>query len=63
MLPLGQIGLLMCSAGTANVKQPARKVTEEHEAKLRFYNPELHAASFVLPTFARKVIADANKDN
>ena len=52
----------MCSAGTANVKQPARKVTEEHEAKLRFYNHELHAASFVLPTFARKVLADANKD-
>ena len=58
----GQIGLLVCGRGRESVKAPVREMSSAHRDLLRFYNPALHAASFVLPTFARKAI-DAPKQS
>ena len=58
----GQIGLLVCGRGRESVKAPVREMSPGHRDLLRFYNPALHTASFVLPTFARKAI-DAPKQN
>ena len=58
----GQIGLLVCGRGRESVKAPVREMTPGPRDLLRFYNPALHTASFVLPTFARKAI-DAPKQN
>ena len=44
------------------VTRPVREMSAEHSDQLRFYNPELHAASFVLPTFARKAINAPKQD-
>jgi len=60
--PSGQIGLLVCSRGRVEVTRPVREMSPEHRDMLRFYNPELHAASFVLPTFARKAINAPKQD-
>ena len=42
--------------------RPVRELSPEHSDLLRFYSPELHAASFVLPTFARKAINAPKQD-
>ncbi|RPA87156.1 spermidine synthase [Ascobolus immersus RN42] len=57
--PSGQIGFLVCTKdSTRNVKVPLRKWTREEEEKLcRYYNADIHAASFVLPNFARNKLA------
>ena len=40
-----------------NVKVPLRSWSAEEEEKLcKYYNKDIHTASFVLPTFARKVL-------
>ena len=52
----------MCGRGRDSVTAPVREMSAAHRDLLRFYNPALHAASFVLPTFARKAI-DAPKQN
>jgi spermidine synthase len=54
--PSGQIGFMVCSKDpNADVKKPLRRWTPEEEAeKCRYYNAEIHAASFILPTFAKK---------
>ncbi|EFX01250.1 spermidine synthase [Grosmannia clavigera kw1407] len=56
--PSGQIGFMVCSKDpNANLKMPLRSWTAEEEAKLcRYYNAEIHKASFVLPTFAAKAL-------
>lgn len=54
--PSGQIGFMVCCKDpTRDVKVPLRRWTpEEEEQKCRYYNAEVHKASFVLPTFAKK---------
>jgi len=49
---------MVCSKDpNANVKVPLRKWTAEEEVKLcRYYNSEIHKASFVLPTFAAQAL-------
>ncbi|KAF9582325.1 putrescine aminopropyltransferase [Lunasporangiospora selenospora] len=56
--PCGQIGLMVCSKdGGLNVPEPLRKWTKEQEAKFcRYYNSEIHRASFVLPQFAKAAL-------
>jgi len=60
--PSGQIGLLVCSKSKKDVKTPVGEMTESHRSQLRFYTPELHTASFVLPKFAQLVIAAPKQD-
>lgn len=56
--PSGQIGFMVCSKNpSANLKKPLRSVDPEKERKLyKYYNQEIHEASFVLPTFARNAL-------
>jgi len=56
--PSGQIGFMVCSKDAdRNLKVPLRSWSEEEEERLcRYYSKEIHAASFVLPTFARKAL-------
>ncbi|KAM7193804.1 Spermidine/spermine synthase [Rhypophila sp. PSN 637] len=56
--PSGQIGFMVCSKDpNANVKVPLRKWSAKEEVKLcRYYNAEIHKASFILPTFAAEAL-------
>ncbi|KAK3327760.1 Spermine/spermidine synthase-domain-containing protein [Cercophora scortea] len=56
--PGGQIGFMVCSKDpNANPKIPVRSWTPEEEIKLcRYYNSEVHKASFVLPAFAAQAL-------
>ena len=56
--PSGQIGFMVCCKdANRNVKEPIRSFTPEEEEKLcRYYNADIHRASFVLPTFARAAL-------
>ncbi|KAI8952549.1 spermine synthase [Xylaria longipes] len=56
--PSGQIGFMVCckEAGR-NVREPLRSWSPEDEDRLcRYYNAEIHKASFILPTFAKKAL-------
>jgi spermidine synthase len=57
--PCGQIGFLLGSLG-GSCKVPQRKL--ESDVEVNYYNPELHAASFVLPNFAKKSFRIINKN-
>ena len=53
--PSGQIGFIIASKDSSlDLTTPSRTVTEEMQDQLKYYTPELHAASFVLPAFAKK---------
>ncbi|KAK5987523.1 Spermidine synthase [Cladobotryum mycophilum] len=56
--PSGQIGFMVaCKDATRNLRVPLRSWTpEEEEEKCKYYNAEIHKASFVLPTFAKKAL-------
>ncbi|KAL8348705.1 hypothetical protein RB598_001807 [Gaeumannomyces tritici] len=56
--PSGQIGFMVCSKDPkADVKVPLRSWTREDEvAKCRYYNADIHKASFILPTFAQQAL-------
>lgn len=52
--PTGMIGA--CVAGDRdNVSTPVRPVPTELQAKLRYYNSNIHHAAFQLPTFVRQL--------
>lgn len=57
--PSGQIGFMVCSKDPqANLKVPLRSFDAETEKKeLKYYNKEIHSASFILPTWARDALA------
>ena len=60
--PSGQIGFLMCcTSPNAVLRVPARKPPPEVQAQLKYYSPAVHAASFVLPVFAEKTVAQARR--
>ncbi|CAG8287528.1 unnamed protein product [Penicillium salamii] len=58
--PSGQIGFMVCSKdGSRNVREPLRTWSAEEEQKLcRYYNQDIHRASFVLPNFARQKLGN-----
>uniref|UniRef100_A0A3Q1BKX8 Spermidine synthase n=1 Tax=Amphiprion ocellaris TaxID=80972 RepID=A0A3Q1BKX8_AMPOC len=60
--PSGQIGFMLCSKNPeTNFKDPVKALSKEEmeNMNLKYYNPEIHKASFVLPEFARKVLSEA----
>lgn len=60
--PSGQIGFLMCcTSPNAVLRVPARKPPPEVQAQLKYYSPAVHAASFVLPVFAEKTVAQVRR--
>lgn len=57
--PSGQIGFILCSNDVdIDLKFPQRKPTEDLQSVLRYYNPQIHQAAFVLPQFAKHAILD-----
>lgn len=59
--PSGQIGFLLCSQEESEertLRIPRRKPSEAVQKSLRYYNPELHQAAFVLPEFARRALLE-----
>lgn len=52
--PGGNIGICLGSLGP-ELKQPAGKIPDRIQEQLQYYTPEVHAASFVLPGFARRM--------
>lgn len=57
--PSGQIGFVIATkAGGAGkgCKSPVRTPEEGVQKELRYYTPEIHQASFVLPAFAKRAI-------
>ena len=56
--PSGQIGFMVCCKDASrNVKKPLRAWPQDEEEKLcKYYSKEIHEASFILPTFARKAL-------
>ncbi|KAL1499882.1 hypothetical protein AB1Y20_012565 [Prymnesium parvum] len=56
--PSGQIGFLLCStAPNVVLRSPARTPEPELAAQLKYYSSAVHAAAFVLPEFAERVVA------
>lgn len=56
--PSGQIGFMVCCKdANRDVREPVRSWSKEEERKLcKYYNSEIHKASFVLPTFAQEAL-------
>ena len=53
--PSGQIGFVLCGKdGKMDFKKEARKPDDELQRKLKYYNHEIHTASFVLPQFVKQ---------
>lgn len=51
--------MVCCKDPNRDVREPLRRWSKEEEEKLcRYYNAEMHRASFVLPNFARKALGD-----
>jgi spermidine synthase len=56
--PSGQIGFMVCCKdATRDVTKPLRSWAPEEEDTInRYYNADIHKASFILPSFARKAL-------
>ena len=54
--PSGQIGFVLCSLddGERALIRPTRAPTSQLQKLLRYYNPDDHAASFILPEIAAR---------
>lgn len=62
--PSGQIGFIIASKGGTGCKVPTRSPEESVQKELRYYSPDIHKASFVLPAFAQRAIfGDSWLDN
>ena len=49
--------MVCCKDAARDLKTPLRAWSEAEEERLcRYYNKTIHSASFVLPTFARKML-------
>ena len=59
--PSGTIGYIVATKDPLrNVKIPVRSFSREEERKcFKYYNQDIHSASFALPTEAREVIEAA----
>lgn len=56
--PCGQIGFIVAGKGEGtSCRVPRRVPTPDFQSQLRWYNPTVHRASFVLPQFVEKRLA------
>ncbi|XP_069959896.1 spermidine synthase [Cherax quadricarinatus] len=61
--PSGQIGFILCSKNLAtNFREPVTVWDDEkaNELSLKYYNAELHRASFVMPTFMKNTLREVS---
>lgn len=57
--PSGQIGFILCSKNSSTTFKEPVTIWGEDEAEkmsLKYYNPDIHRASFVMPTFMKKAL-------
>ncbi|CAM9103585.1 unnamed protein product [Choristocarpus tenellus] len=59
--PSGQIGFILASNVERDLSTPAKAPDTEMEEILRYYNQDVHRASFVLPVFAEKEIVSSRR--
>ncbi|GAV55290.1 hypothetical protein ZYGR_0AS06140 [Zygosaccharomyces rouxii] len=53
----GQLGLIICSDDhQLDLTKPQRRPSKQEQDALKYYNPEIHHASFILPTWADRLI-------
>lgn len=53
----GQLGLIVCSKNEKlNLVCPQRVPTDGEQQMMKYYNPQIHRASFVLPTWADRLL-------
>ncbi|RXN11754.1 spermidine synthase [Labeo rohita] len=63
--PSGQIGFMLCSKNPkTNFREPERELPRDEieSMNLKYYNPEIHRAAFILPEFARKELSKERKE-
>ncbi|CAB4254806.1 similar to Saccharomyces cerevisiae YLR146C SPE4 Spermine synthase, required for the biosynthesis of spermine and also involved in biosynthesis of pantothenic acid [Maudiozyma barnettii] len=57
----GQLGLMVCSPDeTLELTSPVRIPTEVEQDNLKYYNAEIHKASFVLPNWSNKLLNNSH---
>lgn len=56
--PSGQIGFIIAGKGRGSCVKPVREPTDGQQTGMKYYTPEVHTASFVLPAFAKRAIFD-----
>jgi spermidine synthase len=54
--PSGQLGFILATKGRKTCKVPTRKPDDAVQKQLRYYTPDIHQASFVLPAFCHRAI-------
>lgn len=59
--PSGQIGFIIAGKKRGSCKEPSRSWSEDQSNSMRYYTPEMHKASFVLPKFAQDAIFGKKK--
>lgn len=52
--PCGQMGFLLAGKGRPTCRTPVRKPSQTLQNSLKWYNPAVHRASFVLPHFVER---------
>jgi len=55
--PCGQMGFLLAGKGRPTCRIPVRKPSRDMQNSMKWYNPNVHRASFVLPHFVEKKLA------
>ena len=57
----GQLGLIICAKDSkVNLTNPRRTPSSEEQQLMRYYNPQIHYTSFILPTWADRLVYDTN---
>ena len=60
--PSGQIGFILCSNdANKDLSRPVYTFSEEDQGRLlKYYNPQVHQAAFVLPSFAKRALESSS---
>lgn len=57
----GQLGLIICAKDSkVNLTKPQRNPTSTEQQMMRYYNPQIHYTSFILPTWADRLVNDTH---
>lgn len=54
--PSGQIGFIIAGKNRGSCKKPINIPSQQQQNLMKYYTPEIHEASFVLPAFAKRKI-------